>query len=47
MAQLVKSIVNELNKTPYNLNFTVVSFSGLQPIQLIQVISYLIIEGDH
>ena len=37
MSQLVKSIVNELNKAPFNLNLTAVNFNTLQPPQLLQV----------
>jgi len=33
----VKSIINELNKSPFNLNYNVVTFNGLQPLQLLQV----------
>lgn len=37
MAGTVKFIVNELSKTPFNLDLNVVSFNGLQTLQLLQV----------
>lgn len=37
MAQLVKSIVNELNQPPFSLNLTNVTFNALHPPQLLQV----------
>ncbi len=39
MAQLVKFIVGELNKPPFNLNLTNVTFNALQPSQLLQVLN--------
>lgn len=41
MAQLAKFIVGELNKPPFNLNLTLVSFNALQPPQLLQVSLWL------
>lgn len=38
MAHIIKSIVNELSKTPFNFNLTVVGLNSLQPAQLLQVI---------
>ena len=57
MAQLVKYIVGELNKPPFNLNFTNVTFNALQPPQLLQVnlssnsgillVGYLLLYGSY
>jgi len=45
MSQLVKSIVIQLSGPPFNLSLTSVSLNALQPGQLLQVNSYILINS--
>lgn len=46
MSESLKFIVNELNKTPFNKSYNLISFDSLEPLQLLQVLTDVLTEID-
>ncbi|XP_076030655.1 intraflagellar transport protein 81 homolog [Oratosquilla oratoria] len=46
MSEEIKYIVGELNKAPYNRNYNLITFDGLTPEQLLQVLNDVFAEID-
>lgn len=46
MGELLRAIVESLNAAPFNKNYNLITFDGLQPEQLIQVLNDVLAEID-
>ena len=46
MSELLKYVVSELGKEPYNKSYNLISFDSLEPIQLLQILTDVLAEVD-
>ena len=47
MSDLIKYIISELNKEPYNKNYNLISFDTLAPLNLLQNLTDVLAEIDN